>query len=236
MLGGRAAAMAEHRELVNFTHLVETSGLRRLSYPCGSCNVWMRNKENCCGVDFDELSFGGWKMKRLSLLALSALLLVGSTTAVSAQGLTGSLLIENTGRREIPAGSNEIGRYARFMTDERMYDRYEMQLSNRDYENWKPLDVRSKEKMSHFMSGDLRMNHPIIGSQPVGRFARFVTNEPMMYNNMWFENRDFENYKVNGATSRNAAGHFLRGLSAGTNLVPVGNEIRIGARGSSLWY
>jgi hypothetical protein len=193
------------------------------------------------GVVFAELIelLGGWKMKRLSLLvALSALLVAGTATAVNAQALTGTIYVQNSGARDIPLGVNEVGRFARFMGDERMLDRYEVQLSNRDYQNWKPLEPRSKEKMLHFMSGNLRVHHPLVPEQSTGLYSRYVVNEPMAYNNLLFENRDFAMMKVNGASSRNSTGHFIRGLAAGSNLVPTRGlvPIQVGVRNPLLWY
>src|SRR5690348_7445145 len=100
-------------------------------------------------------------MKRLSLfVTLSALAVASSVTASNAQSLSGTVLIRDSGVRDIPAGTNEIGRFARFIADDRMTDGIEMQLSNRDYEDWKPLEARSKEKMMHFMAGSLKTSHP----------------------------------------------------------------------------
>jgi hypothetical protein len=180
-------------------------------------------------------------MERLSLLvALSVVLVAGTATVANAQALSGgSVYTRYSGARDIPLGTNEVGRFARFIGDERMLDRYDIQLSNRDYEQWKPLEVRSKEKMEHFMSGNLRVHHSLIPEQSTGRFARFVTNEAMMYNNMQFENRDFENFKVNGGTSRNRIAHHLRGLAAGTDIMPMPRgyvPVRVSDQAPVNWY
>lgn len=179
-------------------------------------------------------------MKRLSLLlALSALSVVSITTAANAQYLSGNVLLQDTGAREIPLGTSEVGRFARFTNDERMMDRAEVQLKNRDYEDWKPLDVRSKEKMEHFMFGSLKVHHPLVPEQETGMFARFSQNWNMAENNMWWENRDFQDMYVNGATGKKSMAHYIHGLSAGSNLIPPSYgyaPVRVGAAQPLMWY
>ncbi len=168
-------------------------------------------------------------MKRFSLLVALSATFVASAAAVNAESLSGSVMSGTGYERDIPLGINETGRFVRFMGDSRMIDGNEIQLSNRDFEDWKPLDGRSKEKMQHFMRGDL------VG-QSVGRFARYSMNDKFAANNIWLENRDFQDFTVNGASSKARTSSYLRGLSAATNLMPSrSGVIRVGAR-PMMWY
>lgn len=177
-------------------------------------------------------------MKSLRLLvALSALLVVGSTTAAQAQSYGGRVLLPAAQTESLnpPIGVNETGRYMRFVTDPRFQEN-QIQMSNRDFENWKPLDARSKEKMTHFMRGNLRTTSSPVADQETGRFMRFVVDNRLDYNNVNMENRDFQNFKVNGAESKTFMMHYLHGLPTGRGYVAPRS---LAVRGESLpirWY
>ena len=176
-------------------------------------------------------------MKSLRLLvALSALLVVGSTTAAQAQSYGGRVLLPaQTGSYNPPIGVNETGRFMRFVTDPRFQEN-QIQMSNRDFENWKPLDARSKEKMSHFMRGSLRTSTSPVADQETGRFMRFVVDNRLDYNNVNMENRDFENFKVNGAESKTFMMHYLHGLPTGRGFVSTRSLAVRGQSTPLLWY
>jgi len=99
-------------------------------------------------------------MKRLSLLvALSAL--VCSVSSASAQSLSGSINLQDTGPGThfsyMPSGANEIGRFGRFMVDHRLTD---MTFENRDFVNWKPATGYSKSYVSRRIRGTGQDHHP----------------------------------------------------------------------------
>lgn len=184
-----------------------------------------------------QAEYGGWKMKRSHLLvAVSALLVAASATAAQAQvvisspgaqvtvatpvPLTGTVFLQDTGARSIPSGVNETGRLARFIGDDRMMD-MDVQFTNRDYQAWKPLEAKSKDKVRRYMRGSLRTAmHPIEDQKSyVGRLPRFMADDRIMGNNIVFENRDYEALKpVYAPSAKNLINSRIRGLAAGTNL------------------
>lgn len=165
----------------------------------------------------------GEKMKRLSMLAaLSAVLVSGFiSNAAQAQVLTGGVFTQDLGRREFPAGVYETGRYARFIMDSRLSD---LNLKNRDFEAWKPLDVRSKNMMRHFMFGRLQTSDSPVPDQEIGRYVRVLEDDRLEANNMEFNDRTFYPYQQPSpytAEARSAmAKSYLRGLPVGTNIAP----------------
>lgn len=178
-------------------------------------------------------------MKRLSLLvAMSALLVAGFAQNADAQELTGGVILQDTGARDIPIGVNETGRYARFIMDSRMTD---LNFKNRDFEAWKPLDVRSKEKMRHYVHGNLSTSRHPIQDQSVGRYVRHIVNEDFVNNNMWMENRDFQALQIPSPFTADAGSamskEYLRGLGAGTHrTLPGRTSVRIGVTNPVLYF
>lgn len=179
-------------------------------------------------------------MKRLSLLvALSALSVAASATAAQAQAvisgpgatvtvatpvpLSGTVILEDNGRRDIPIGVNETGRLARFMAEDERQIRNEINLKNRDFEAWKPLESRSKNRMLRYTNGTLKVTHKAIQDRQsyIGRLPRYMGDERIMNNNIQFTNRDFEALKPEYApNSKSVIDSRIRGLAADTNLVP----------------
>jgi hypothetical protein len=163
-------------------------------------------------------------MKRLSMLAaLSAALVSGfMSTAAQAQALSGGVFVQDFGKREFPAGVYETGRYARFIEDTRLSD---LNLKNRDFEDWKPLDVRSKNMMRHFLFGRPQTQFDSrVPDQEIGRYIRVLEDDRMFANNMEFNDRTFYPYQQASpytAEARSAmAKSYLRGLPVGTNIAP----------------
>lgn len=164
-------------------------------------------------------------MKRLSMLvALSAVLAAGLVgSAAQAQQLTGSVMLQNNGAREIPADTYETGRYARFIMDERLSD---INLKNRDYEAWKPLDSSDRQKMRHFMFGRLQTTSDSpIHDQEIGRYVRVLEDDRLVRNNIELNDRSFYGYQIKSPYMAQAgsamAKSYIRGLPTGTGLGPV---------------
>jgi hypothetical protein len=163
-------------------------------------------------------------MKRLSTLAaLSAVVVAGFIgTSAQAQQLSGSILLEDSGVRDIPLGTNEIGRFGRFIMDERLSD---LNFRNRDYEAWKPLDVQSKQMTRHFIMGKLQTEASPIPDQEIGRYVRVIEDDRLVRNNMEFNDRTFYGYKIpspyTGEAQSVMGSSIVRGLATGTNLGSV---------------
>jgi hypothetical protein len=163
-------------------------------------------------------------MKRLSMLAALAVVAVAGALGSSAQAqmLDGNVAFhEYDTPRDIPAGTAETGRYARFIEDTRMSD---LNLKNTDFENWKPLDVMSHEMTRHFLFGRLQTRlDSHIPDQEIGRYVRVIEDDRLVANNMEFDDRTFYGYQAPSpytANSRHATvrGGLIRGLQANTNL------------------
>ncbi len=171
-------------------------------------------------------------MKRLSLLvAASALLVAATATTAQAQvvisgpgaqvtvptaviPLEGTVLVDQ-GIRRIPQGVNETGRYARFIGDHRLMAD-EIQFKNRDFQDWKPLETRSKERMLRSVRGNLRTDRHPIADQEVGRLVRFIAkDDKQLHNNMILMNRDFAHFKpIYAPNSGSLMDQRVRGLAA----------------------
>ncbi len=182
----------------------------------------------------NQTEYGGWEMKRLSLLvAVSALLVAATATTAQAQcvmsgpgaqvtvpaavvsvGPTIDLASDSEFRR-IPAGVNEVGRFPRYIGDTRLMDE-EIQFKNRDFEAWMPLEPRSKERVLRSIRGNLRTSRNPVIDQEVGRLVRFIAqDDKMLHNNMVLMDRDFYHFKpIYASTSRRLLDPRIRGLAA----------------------
>jgi hypothetical protein len=192
-------------------------------------------------------------MKRLSLLtAAAALLIAGSASAAHAQAvlsgsgasvtvatpLAGTVLVEDTGVRRLPSGYNETGRLARFMGDSRLM-RDDIQFSNRDFQQWYPLEARTKSKMDRRVAGSPRsQNHPIADYE-VGRLHRYISDSRLQFNDVIFNDRDFYGHQpIYAPSSKSLIDRRVRGLATGTNVI---NTRRVAVRlmdlnAPAVWY
>lgn len=144
-------------------------------------------------------------MKRLSLMvALSALAVAGFAKTAYAAELQGTVLVQDTGFRDYPAGVTETGRFGRFIIDPRLSD---VEFTNRDFEDWKELGPSAHNKMNHYLRGDL-------SQESRGRFALGIIDPRTT--DLTFENRDFEAYKEPSGTAKFQFGSHLRGLGSAT--------------------
>jgi hypothetical protein len=175
-------------------------------------------------------------MKRLSLLALSALFVAGTATAAQAQvvitepgasitvatpaPLAGAVIVEDTGSRRLPSGYNETGRLGRYMGSERL-QYLDIQYRNRDFQHWYPMEATTKAKVDRVLDGSPRsQNHPIADYE-TGRLARFMArNDHALRNNVMLRNRDFyPHYEIYAPTAKSMIDRRVRGLATDTSRV-----------------
>ena len=181
-------------------------------------------------------------MKGLSGLALlSAVLATGLMGCpANAQRMTGAVVLENMGPRSYPSGYNETGRYARFIQDVRMSD---LNLTNRDFEDWKPLDVSARKMTRHFLKGKANTTKSIVGDQEIARYIPQLEDYRLMSTNMNFDDRMFYDYRQSSPYMAQAdsamAKSYLRGLPVGTNLgttLPHGFSLPISGAPRVLYF
>lgn len=170
-------------------------------------------------------------MKRLSLLFAATMMLAanaaqaqvvlsgpGSVTVATPATLSGTVLIEDTGARVLPSGYNETGRLARFSGDDRLM-RDDLNLRNRDYQAWYPMEATTRVKTSHRVNGHASAyNHPIADAE-TGRLVRYMGDERLMRDSIIFRNRDFAyNSAIAAPTSKSKIDYRVRGLATRTDL------------------
>jgi hypothetical protein len=182
---------------------------------------------------------GGGMMKRLGRSAIFSAVLATAITGcpAHAQRMAGAVVLEDMGQRDYPAGYNETGRYARFIQDMRLTD---INLQNRDFEDWKPLDVRTRNFTRHFLNGKANTSYVRVPDQEIGRYVPQMEDYRLEANNIEYDNRTFYPYQINSPYTARAnsamSKSYLRGLPVGTNLevawprrasLPVGSAKRL---------
>lgn len=191
-------------------------------------------------------------MKRLSLLFAATAMMVAASAAQAqvvltgpgasvniatpATPLAGTVLIEDTGARRLPSGYNEIGRLARFSGDSNLM-RDDINFSNRDFQDWKPMEASSRAKISHRDMGSPRAyNHPIADYE-TGRLVRFMGDPVLLRNNVMFSNRDFiQDMAISAPTSRSLMNTRVHGIATRTDIT---NARRVAVRlinQPTIWY
>lgn len=157
-------------------------------------------------------------MKRLSTLALLSVM-AGLMGCPAQAQIAGSVMIEDMGPRDYPPGYNETGRYERFIQDARLTD---LNLKNRDFEDWKPLDAASRQIVRHFLHGKANTSDTRVPDQEIGRYIPVIEDRRLEANNMEFNDRMFYGYQIPSPYTAQAssalAKSYLRGLPVGTNL------------------
>jgi hypothetical protein len=158
------------------------------------------------------------------------------TVAAPATSLSGTVLIEDTGARVLPSGYNEVGRLARFTGDSRLM-RDDINFSNRDFQDWKPMEASSRAKISHRDMGSPRAyNHPIADYE-TGRLVRFMADPVQLRNNVMLSNRDFiQDMPISAPTSKSVMGNRIHGLATRTDIT---NARRVAIRminQPTIWY